>query len=132
MNKTVEILKSLKQLCEIVEDLEKKYDRKFTLDGHTFGSIGEIYASKVYNLKLEKSSKKGFDATDENGRKVQIKVTQLSSIRLSSQPEKLLILKLNATKDGFSEIYYGDGANPWKMAVGEGSIKVLALNKLIK
>ncbi|MGI4792916.1 MAG: DUF6998 domain-containing protein [Janthinobacterium lividum] len=35
-------------------------DRSFTLDGHLVGSIGEVVAAYAYDLKLEKTGKKGF------------------------------------------------------------------------
>lgn len=73
------IQKKLSEILKIVDKLEKKYkddNRKFTLDGHLFGSIGEIYAKEKYNSTLMPPSQKGFDALDESDNKVQIKVTR--------------------------------------------------------
>jgi len=44
-------------------------------DGHLVGSLGEIHAARALNLKLEMASKAGFDATDEEGLRVEIKTT---------------------------------------------------------
>ena len=41
--------KTLQELIKITDELDSKYskfDRKFTLDGHLFGSIGEVFAAK--------------------------------------------------------------------------------------
>lgn len=126
------LLQTLKQLREIVSDLEGKHKRKFTLDGHLFGSIGEVYASKKYNLTLLKQSYEGHDAQDEHKNYVQIKVTQMKSVGLRKKPDKLLVLKFNSDKNDFEEIYYGDGHEPWEMALKENSAnqKVITLSKL--
>ena len=71
------IKQSLKQILKVVDDLESEYkhhERKFTLDGHLFGSIGEVYACEKYNLKLENSSKKCFDATDKREMKYKLRL----------------------------------------------------------
>ena len=85
----------LKELIQIAEDLETKYSnykRKFTLDGHLFGSTGEVYAAKKFDLTLLKSSYKGHDAKDKNGNLVQIKVTQKTSVgSLNPQKQNLVI-----------------------------------------
>lgn len=128
--------KSLEQILKIVDELEieyKHHERKFTLDGHLFGSIGEIYACEKYNLKLEKSSKKGFDATDINKNEIQIKVTQRNKIGMRHKPKKLLVLKLNKKKLTFEEIYYGDGEEPWNESnkINSSGQRFITLNKLI-
>ena len=130
------IKKSLEQILKIVDDLEKEYkhhDRKFTLDGHLFGSLGEIYACEKYGLKLEKSSRKGFDAKDENKNEIQIKVTQRSKVGMRHKPQKLLVLKLNKTNLEFEEIYYGDGEKPWNESnlINSAGQRFITLNKLI-
>ena len=44
-NDYVFVKQKIKDLLLIVNELEKRFpDRKFTLDGHLFGSIGEVIA----------------------------------------------------------------------------------------
>lgn len=130
------IKKSLEQILKIVDDLENEYkhhDKRFTLDGHLFGSLGEIYACEKYGLTLEKSSKKGFDAKDKNGNEIQIKVTQRNKVGMRHEPQKLLVLKLNKINFEFEEIYYGDGDKPWNESnqINSAGQKFITLNKLI-
>lgn len=105
----------IKKLQTIVKNLENKFDRKFTLDGHLVGSIGEVYAKLRYGIELYKPSYKCHDGYLECSTKVQIKMTQGSYIILSSKPQHLLILKL--TKEGaIDELYYDDGTLIWENA----------------
>ena len=42
---------TIRELYAIVNQLERdynKHDRRFTLDGHLLGSIGEVYAAERY------------------------------------------------------------------------------------
>ena len=132
----MEFLKqSLRQILKIVDDLENEYkhhDRKFTLDGHLFGSIGEVYACEKYNLKLENSSKKCFDATDQEGNEIQIKITQRSKVGMRHKPQKLLVLKLNRENLEFEEIYFNNGEMAWNKAnkMNSSGQKFITLNKL--
>ena len=71
---------TIRELYAIVNQLERdynKHDRRFTLDGHLLGSIGEVYAAERYGIELAKSSSERHDGTttDERKRDVQIKVT---------------------------------------------------------
>ena len=130
------IKQSLKQILKVVDDLESEYkhhERKFTLDGHLFGSIGEVYACEKYNLKLENSSKKCFDATDKKGNEIQIKVTQKNKVGMRHKPQKLLVLKLNRENLEFEEIYFGDGEMAWNNAnkINSSGQRFITLNKLI-
>lgn len=126
---------TLKTLLEISTDLEnryKKYGRKFTLDGHLFGSIGEVYAANKFNLTLEKSSKEGYDALDKDRNQIQIKVTQKNSVGLRKKSQKLLVLKLNKQTLDFEIKYFGDGAEPWDKAnaVNSAGQRIITLTKL--
>ena len=50
---------SLTELFEIVNWLEKdfsKHNRKFTIDGHLIGSIGEVLVAEAYDLELAENS----------------------------------------------------------------------------
>ena len=116
MTKIGRIPSLVSRLYEIVDELEQIFpDRRFTLDGHLLGSIGEVLAAYHYGLQLLQSSAKGHDATAGDGRLVQIKVTQRTSVGLRSRPDHLLVLKLVST--GIArEIYNGPGANAWNSA----------------
>lgn len=127
--------KTLQKLIKITDELETKYsefDRKFTLDGHLFGSIGEVFAAKKFDLKLEKSSQKDYDALDNNGNQIQIKVTQKNSVGIRSEPQNLLVLKLNRSTFDFDEIYYGNGKIPWEKSNKKNSSgqRIITLKKL--
>lgn len=106
----------VRSLYELVRQLEAHFpERKFTLDGHLVGSIGEVLAAHQYGLELLTGSAKGHDATAPDKRQVQIKATQAKSVGLRSEPEHLIVLRLTA--DGTAtEIYNGPGALPWRHA----------------
>jgi hypothetical protein len=106
----------VRSLYELVRQLESHFpERKFTLDGHLVGSIGEVLAAHQYGLELLPASAKGHDAIAPDKRQVQIKATQAKSVGLRSEPEHLIVLKLAA--DGTAtEIYNGPGALPWHQA----------------
>lgn len=80
---TVDMIRdSLMELFRIVNHLENVYaehGRKFTIDGHLIGSIGEVLAAEAYNLKLAENSTPVYDAEtrDASQKKVQIKATQI-------------------------------------------------------
>jgi hypothetical protein len=88
--------------------------RPFTPDGHLVGSIGEIVAEYVYEVKLQPGSTPQIDAHTKDGRSVQIKLTGAKgtsfgfrwSTELKIQPAELLIA-LKLTEIGFQEIYNG-------------------------
>lgn len=103
-------------LYEIVGELEERNPgRRFTLDGHLIGSIGEAIAARQYNLTLLKASAEIHDAVSPCGKVVQIKATQVSRVALSSEPEHLLVLHLS--KDGCAtEIFNGPGHLAWNEA----------------
>src|SRR5436190_19232526 len=64
------------QLHAIVTELEEMHPgRKFPLDGHLVGSIGEAAAEALFDLILVATSSTGHDATAGDGRKVEIKAT---------------------------------------------------------
>ena len=75
----IELQKIITELWQIVGRLENSYsedNKKFTIDGHLLGSIGEVYAKEKFKLKLLPNSEKTHDAEDElTGEKYQIKIT---------------------------------------------------------
>lgn len=106
----------IRQLYSVVAELERLFPgRRFTPDGHLVGSIGEVLAASHYGLTLLSASTEGHDAMAEDGRLVQVKATQRSSIGLRSEPEHLLVLRI--LPDGNSEeVYNGPGKLAWASA----------------
>ena len=71
----------IQELFTTVRELESRYPgRKFSVDGHLLGSIGEVIAAEHYGLTLLKNSYETHDATDKQNRLVQIKATQINRI----------------------------------------------------
>jgi hypothetical protein len=104
----------VKQLNTIVNELEAEFEgRKFTLDGHLLGSIGEVLAAYYYGIELSPTSTKAHDAITQDGRNVQIKITQTNSISLKYEPEYLIVFYLNKKTGEISEVYNGPGKQPW-------------------
>lgn len=89
--------------------------RKFTLDGHLVGSVGEVVASYMFDLDLKPASTKGHDAQTRDGRRVEIKLTQGKSISIRHEPEHLLVLCRPKGKL-ISVVYNGPGSEAWHAA----------------
>jgi hypothetical protein len=110
------------RLYEVVDELELLFPgRSFTPDGHLVGSLGECLGAGAFNLTLNPASTEGYDAMSEDGRKVEIKATQGSSVALSVVDEviadMLLVLKLN--RDGSFDVAYNGPADPAWAASGK-------------
>src|SRR5258708_18892614 len=99
----------IQKLYEVTDTLNKEFGfsaRKFTLDGHLLGSIGEVLAQYMFDLVLEKPSRQGHDAKTRDGKKVQVKLTAIDSgVALNSEPKFLIVFHL--TDDGLKVIYNG-------------------------
>ena len=110
--------------------------RKFTLDGHLVGSIGEVIAAYRYDLLLHTASRAGHDAVAQDGRQVEIKATQGTNVALRSLPQHLLVLHL--AKDGSStEVFNGPGSIVWAACGamqknGQRPISLFRLRALMK
>lgn len=115
MKDTVEDLVALQAIVRRLED--RFPGRRFTLDGHLVGSIGEVWAAYRFGLKLLKASAKTHDAVAPDGRHVQVKATGGKSISISSRPQHLIVLRLERD-GGATTIYNGPGRKPW-MAAGK-------------
>ena len=103
-----DLLKTTRRLNEIFKG------RPFTPDGHLVGSIGEVVAEYIYELKLQPCSTPQIDAQTMDGRSVQIKLTgekgssfgfRWSNHIKTEHAEILICMKL--TTEGFIEIYNG-------------------------
>ena len=133
-----------KPLTAIIQDLfrtvcglESRYpSRKFSIDGHLLGSIGEVIAAEYYGLTLLPNSSERHDAKDRQGRLIQIKATQIDRISISSEPDYLIVIQI--TSDGnWSEIYNGTGSRVWNNAGkmqknGQRPISIAKLKLLMK
>ena len=65
--------------------------RKFTLDGHLVGSIGEVVAAYMFDLDLNPASNHCHDARDD--RQVEIKLTRGRGVAIRHEPEHLTVLQ---------------------------------------
>ncbi len=126
------------RLYSVVDELEALFPgRRFTPDGHLVGSLGEVWASFLYDINLAAASTPGHDGRAPDGRDVQIKATHGTSVGLRSEPVHLVVLQLSR-QGAPIEIYNGPGATPWKVAgqlqkngqrsIGIGTLRTLMLN----
>ena len=122
----------IKELYKITNELESSYPgRKFTIDGHLVGSIGEVIVAEHYDLTLLPNSTKTHDAVSKDGRLVQIKATQVKGTSISSEPDYVIVIKLFS--DGsWEEIYNGPGKPVWDNAgkMQKNGQRPISLNKL--
>ena len=122
----------IKQLYKITNELEQTYPgRKFTVDGHLVGSIGEVIVAEHYGLSLLPNSTKTHDAVSEEGKQVQIKATQVKGIAISSEPDYLIVIRI--LPDGsWEEIYNGPGKAAWDNAgkMQKNGQRPISLSKL--
>ena len=106
----------IQELFATVRELESRYPgRKFSIDGHLLGSIGEVIAAEHYGLTLLKNSFEKHDAVDKQNRMVQIKATQINRIAISSEPDYLIVIQI-APNGSWLEIYNGSGSRVWNNA----------------
>ena len=100
------------QLHSIVQELEEMHPgRKFPLDGHLVGSIGEAAAEALFDLTLVATSSTGHDAVAAEGRRVEIKATygtRSVAIRKTSHEAAtaLIVLRLSRTPDSDHEVVF--------------------------
>jgi hypothetical protein len=131
--KAEELQETIQELWDIVKKLEDNYkedNRKFTVDGHLLGSIGEVYAKEKFNLKLLGNSEKCHDAIDEFNEKYQIKITQRNKVGLRYEPDNLIVIKIEET--GMPIISYkGCGKLVWEsIKHKKGKQKFISINQL--
>ena len=122
----------IKELYKITNELESSYPgRKFTIDGHLVGSIGEVIVAEHYGLELLRNSTETHDAVSTEGKYIQIKATQINRIAISSKPDYLIVIKLSS--DGsWEEIYNGPGEPVWDNAgkMQKNGQRPISLSKL--
>ena len=107
--------KPVVDIYRAVEQLSAAYPgRKFTLDGHLVGSIGEVIAAEALGLTLYKGSHPGHDAYNANG-DVQIKMTAGRSVALYSTCTRLVVLQIVNPEEA-KIVYDGPGEPAWDKA----------------
>ena len=137
MTSTDPFAQKLRELYAITAELENMYPgRKFTIDGHLVGSIGEILAAERYGLTLFPNSTQTHDALARDGRLVQVKATQTKRISISSAPDYLIVLQIKEN-GSWEEVYNGPGKPAWTAAGkmqknGQRPISVTKLKTLMK
>lgn len=147
MNAMDMIKDSLTELLEIVNRLENdfaKHNRKFTIDGHLIGSIGEVLVAEAYDLELAENSTPVFDAwtKTEPQKTVQIKATQIDRVSFSSKrendtvPDYVIVIKISHT-GGWEPIYNGPGKLVYDnlgkaQNNGQSQISLAKLRRLMK
>lgn len=109
--------------------------RKFSLDGHLVGSIGEVLAAYMFDLDLFRGSTKGHDAAARGGRSVEVKLTQQKSVAIRHQPDHLIVLRRERGKP-LEVVYNGPGKRAWdqagkKQSNGQRPIGVAKLRALM-
>jgi hypothetical protein len=108
-----EVPRLVHDLYRVVAELESLFPgRHLTPDGHLVGSLGEVLAAQRYGLELLPAGAETHDARAPGGTLVQIKATQRDRVSMSSEPERLIVLKLN--QDGTADVVYnGPGRPVW-------------------
>lgn len=125
------------ELFRAAADLAAEYpDRPFTLDGHIIGSIGEVVARDQLGLNLLPPCHKAHDATDAQGRLVQIKMTAGKRVALYATCERLVVLKV-VSPEAAAVVFDGEGAPVWAACGpiaknGQRSISLAKLEKIAR
>lgn len=103
----------LLDLYRCTDTLEEMFPgRKFTLDGHLVGSIGEVIASYMFDLILNPASTTGHDALAKDGRQVEIKYTHGKTVAFRHQSEHALVIS-RKDRGGIEVVYNGPGNLVW-------------------
>jgi RNase P/RNase MRP subunit p29 len=111
-----QVLALLDTLYSASDRLELLFpSRKFTLDGHLVGSIGEVIAAYMFDLNLLRGSNKGHDAISKDGRNIEVKLTQGKSVSIRHEPDHLIVLQRRRGAR-VSVIFNGPGALAWAQA----------------
>jgi hypothetical protein len=111
-SRTARTAELVKQLHAVVEELETMHPgRRFPLDGHLVGSIGEAAAETMFDIDLLPASTAGHDAIAGDGRRVEIKATYGSSgvaVRRTSHGSDvaLIVLRLSRTPTTQHEVVF--------------------------
>jgi hypothetical protein len=130
-----EVRALLETLYQQTDRLEALFPgRKFTLDGHLVGSIGEVLGAYMFDLELHRGSNKVHDAQTRSGGNVEIKLTQGDTIAIRHPPEHLLVFQ-RKKESKLSVVFNGPGKLAWDNAGkmqsnGQRPISLQKLHKL--
>jgi hypothetical protein len=112
----IAVPKPVISLFKAVDELEASYPgRRFSLDGHLMGSIGEVIAREFYKFELLPMSSKIHDAVCPLRGNVQVKITAQETVSLRHECQHLVVLKLLSAEEAIVE-YDGLGAPVWQRA----------------
>lgn len=129
------VARFLDDLYTASDGLERLFPgRKFTLDGHLVGSVGEVVAAYIFDLDLNPASTLGHDARSPDGRNVEIKLTQGRGVALRHEPEHLIVL-YRPRGGPMQVVFNGPGSLVWAAAGamqknGQRPISLSRLRKL--
>lgn len=131
MSQRVKLPAPVAAIYRAVEELESKYPRKFTPDGHLVGSIGEVVAAEALGLTLYPMSRSKHDAHDAQGCDVQIKMTAWDSVSMYSECVRLVVLRVVSPEEA-EIVYDGPGAPVWACAgpIQKNGQRTVRLSKL--
>ncbi|WGT50422.1 DUF6998 domain-containing protein [Thioclava nitratireducens] len=111
-----EVTRHLDDLYTASDALERLFPgRKFTLDGHLVGSIGEVAAAYIFGLDLNPASTMGHDAKAPDGRNVEIKLTQGRGVAIRHKPDHLIVLH-RPMGGPIRVVFNGPGTIAWEAA----------------
>jgi len=130
MKRKIRLPEPVAEIYRAVKELEARYPRKFTPDGHLVGSIGEVVAAEALGLTLYPQSHAGHDAYDANG-DVQIKMTAGKSVAMYAESVRLVVLRVVSPEEA-EIVYDGPGAPAWAGAgkTGKNGQRVVSLSRL--
>lgn len=129
------VARHLDQLYDASGGLEEIFPgRKFTLDGHLVGSVGEVVAAYMFDLDLSPASTLGHDATSSCGKNVEVKLTQGRSVAIRHESEHLIALQ-RLLGGPVRVVFNGPGLVAWEnsgrmQSNGQRSISLARLAKL--
>jgi len=131
------VARHLDDLYTAADGLERLFPgRKFTLDGHLVGSVGEVVAAYMFELDLNPASTMGHDAKAPDGKNVEIKLTQGKTVAIRHEPDHLLVL--HRPKGGpMRVVFNGPGTLAWSNAGamqsnGQRPISIFKLSRLAR
>lgn len=119
------------ELYRAIEKLQTIYGRKFTLDGHVLGSIGEVVAQETFGFELLPMSARAHDAQCKTRGAVQVKITGGKSIAMRQNCNHLIVLKVLSPEEA-EVVYDGPGAPVWEAAgkMQSNGQRTISLSKL--
>ncbi len=110
----ISLPKQVETILNAIDELENEFPgRRFTMDGHMMGSIGEVIAAKTFGLQLLPASSKGHDAICATRGQVQIKITGIRGKRvIFNQPECDYLIVLKITSRTTATLLYDGPGKP--------------------